>query len=78
MELNHCDKAGLFPGLGVYSVLNSEQVRRFESYPKNRIYGEGSYQFPTHSPVRLRCSFFENETSYLLKEHVAHAMLQLK
>lgn len=47
MELNHCDKAELFPGLGVYSVFNTENVRRFDSYPekpvfKNSIYGEGS------------------------------------
>lgn len=83
MELNDCDKAGLFPGLGVYSVFNTEKVRRFEFYPKksvfkNSIYEEGSYQFPTHSPVRLWCSFFEKENIYLLREYVAHAMLQLK
>lgn len=58
MELNHCDKAGLFPGLGIYSVFSTEKVRRFDSYPKkpvfkNGIYGEGSYQFSTNSPVRI-------------------------
>lgn len=58
MELNHCDKGGLFPGLGVCSVFNTEKVRRFVSYPekpvfKNSTYGEGSYQIPTLSPVGL-------------------------
>lgn len=83
MELNRCDKAGFFPGLGVCSVFSAEQVRRFDYYPKkpvfkNSIYGEGSYQFSTSSPVRIWCSFFEKENSYLLREDVAHAMLQLK
>lgn len=72
MELNHCDKAGLFPGLGVCSVFNTEKVRRFVSYPekpvfKNSTYGEGSYQIPTHSPVGLWCSFFGKDNIYLFK-----------
>lgn len=82
MELNHSDKAELFPGLGVYSVFNTENVRRFDSYPKkpmfkNSIYGQGSYQFPTHSLIRLWSPFFEKENSYLFREPVAHALLQL-
>lgn len=82
MELNHSDKIELFQVWEsiVFSTLkkwgvNTEKVGRFDSYPKkhvtkNGIYGEGSYQVPTHSPLRI-WTFLLEENTYSLREHLA-------